>query len=790
MYIYYLKMAYRIMLKRKVYSIINIGSMALGLTVCLLAIFWILDEVGYDAFHENAPYISQVYCEIKTSDGHEQVFTGSFYPLAQELRERLPEVAAASRFETTSGLTLRAGENSFSEDVIALVDSSFFTIFSFPFLKGGPGSALKNRNSIVLTESMSRKYFGDEDPLGKTMNVEGAFDLIVTGILSDVPRQSSLQFAALVPFVLQFAPTFKEPAHWGGNPFQTFILTHRAVRKQEMAGRINETTAAHFQNTGSRVDFRLLPLTSKRLHDPDMAMAPILLLFAGVALAVLLVACVNFANLSTAMAVTRAKEIAVRTTVGAQRTDLIAQFLGESLLISFFSFLIALGLLYLILPTFNQVAGTALSLQGMANPWVPFAFLAVTLLTAVIAGSYPAFYLTRFQPHAIIKSAGTVQTPGLRGRRLRKSLVVFQFALSVILILATMTVSRQMQYIKKADLGFDQHNLISIPVGNKMAGQFATLKTELERNSAIISVTAGCQNPMNISSSVSAVDWEGKRTNGAYSMHFDWIDYDYFETLEVPIVAGRGFSEAFPADEKDGYVVNESAVRMMGMSDPIGQSLTVFKNKGRIVGVVKDFHYRPLYHQIRPIVFILKRSVISNVFIRINPASTTEALHHIETVMQKMDPEKAATLRLRFFDDELIASQYAMEKKIQRSALLFTTLAILIACAGLFGLAAFLTEQRTREVGIRKILGASRVQLSVMLSREFSKWVLLANVFAWPAAYFIIRQMLAIYAYHTHMGIEFYILTGCATFVIAGLTVGLLTLKTASRHPVTALRYE
>ncbi len=790
MYTYYLKMAYRVMLKRKAYSIINIGSMALGLTVCLLAIFWILDQVGYDAFHEKAPSIAQVYCEIQTGDGHEQVFTGSFYPLAQELRERLPEVAAVSRFETTSGLTLRAGEKVFSEDVIALVDDSFFSIFTFPLLKGDPGTVLKNRNSIVLTESMSRKYFGDEDPLGKTMNVEGAFDLIVTGILSDVPRQSSLQFAALVPFVLQFAPTFKEPVHWGGNPFQTFILTHRAIRQQELGNRINETTAAHFQNTGSRVEFRLLPLTSKRLHDPDRAMAPILLLFAGVALAVLLIACVNFANLSTAMAVTRVKEIAVRTTVGAQRTDLMVQFLGESLLVSFLSFLIALGLLYLILPTFNQIAGTALSLQGLANPLVPLAFLAVTLFAALIAGSYPAFYLTRFQPHAIIKGAGTVQTPGLRGQGLRKSLVVFQFAISVILILTTITVSRQMQYIKKADLGFDQHNLISVPVGNKLAGQFATLKTELERNSAIIDVTAGCQNPMNISSSVSAVDWEGKRADGTYSMHFDWIDYNYFETLQVPIIAGRGFSQAFPADEKDGYVVNESAVRMMGMTDPIGQSLTVFKKKGRIVGVVRDFHFRPLHHQIRPIVFILKRSAISNLFIRINPAATTEALHHIAAVMQKMDPEKAATLRLRFFDDQLIRSQYAMEEKIQRSALLFTTLAILIACAGLFGLAAFLTEQRTREVGIRKILGASRLQLSVMLSREFSKWVLLANVFAWPAAYFVIKQMLAVYAYHTHMGIQFYILSGCATFVIAGLTVGLLTLKTASRHPVAALRCE
>jgi len=280
------------------------------------------------------------------------------------------------------------------------------------------------------------------------------------------------------------------------------------------------------------------------------------------------------------------------------------------------------------------------------------------------------------------------------------------------------------------------------------------------------------------------------KRKGAYSMHFDWIDYNYFETLQVPIVAGRGFSEAFPADEKDGYVVNQSAVRMMGMTDPIGQSLTVFRNEGRIVGVVKDFHFQPFYHQIRPIIFILKRSAISNLFIRINPALTSEALGHIESVMKKMDPDKAATLHLRFFDDQLIDSQYTMEEKIQHSALLFTTLAILIACAGLFGLAAFLTEQRTREVGIRKILGASRLQLSVMLSREFGKWVLLANMFAWPVAYLIIKQMLAVYAYHTQMGIHFYILAGCATFVIAGMTVGLLTFKTAGRHPVTALRYE
>ena len=605
-----------------------------------------------------------------------------------------------------------------------------------------------------------------------------------------MPRQSSLQFAAVVPFVLKFAPSFKEPDHWGGNPFQTFILSNPLAHQKDLAAQINAVSAEHFSKPGFKIDFRLLSFTRRHLHHPDMALAPILFLFSGVALLVLIIACVNFMNISTAMAMTRAKEIAVRTTVGARRSDLIGQFLGESLMVSFFSFLVALVLLNFILPQFNHIAGKALSLSEIMKPWVLIGFFGITIFSALIAGSYPAFYLTRFQAQTIVRSARSIHTPGLWGQRLRKSLVVFQFTLSVILILATVALSRQMRFVKNADLGFDQHNLVSLTLGDKLAAQYSSLRTELMRNSAIIGVTAGCQNPMNISSSVSALDWEGKNANDTFSMHFDWIDYNYFETLKIPVVDGRGFSEKFPADEEDGYVVNESAVKMMAMSDPVGQSLSVFKKKGQIVGVVKDFHFRSLHFQIRPIVFMLKPSAVSNIFMRINPMATAEALHHIEMVFQKMDPKRATTFRLQFFDDQIMQSQYAKEEKIQRSALLFSSLAVLIACAGLFGLAAFLTEQRTREVGIRKILGASVLQVSLMLSQEFSKWVLVANILAWPIAYFIIKQLLAMYAYHTDIGLQFYLLTGCATFLIAGVTVGLLTLRTACTNPVDSLRYE
>ncbi|MBN2357693.1 FtsX-like permease family protein, partial [candidate division KSB1 bacterium] len=491
-----------------------------------------------------------------------------------------------------------------------------------------------------------------------------------------------------------------------------------------------------------------------------------------------------------AMATTRAREVGIRTVVGARRGDLIGQFLGESLLLSFFGLAIALLLLYLLLPAFNHIAGKSLSMGMALDPLTIFGFLSVTILAAILAGSYPAFYLTGMRPQTAIQGKVITGTTGAWGKRLRSGLVVFQFFLSIVLILATIAIVVQMRYIRNKDLGFDHRNLLSLHLNRTCRGEYASLKMELLRHPAVLGVTADWQNPMNISSTVTALEWEGKNPNETLSMHFDWVDYDYFETLKIPVALGRTFSPAFAADEAEGYIVNEAAVRMMGMVNPVGQNLSVFRKPGRIIGVVRDFHFQPLRHRIHPIVFMLRPTGGQHIMIRFNPAATAQALQHIGDTFKQFDPEQAAAFQYSFFDQQMMQLGYDFEAKIQAAALLFTILALLIACAGLFALAAFLTQQRTKEVGIRKVLGASAGQISYLLSKEFSAWVVLANLFAWPVAYFLNRQLFTIYAYHADIGIQYYLFAGLVTFVIAASTAGLLTMRSASANPVRALRYE
>ena len=781
----YFLMTLRNIRKHTLHSVINIAGLSIGMAVCLLIFLWVQDESGYDRFHANKNEIAQVYSEMSYSSGDSQLVTSSYYPLAKVLKEECPEVREAVRYESASGLLLSHGEKQFTNDAVGLADPGFFDVFSFSFTQGNPDSALAEPYSIILTEKMAKKYFGSEDPLGKTITLLNDFDLFITGVIQDVPKQSSFQFDCVMPYLLKFAPDFQEPEHWGGNPLNTYVLLHKDVNHLEVEKKITGIVEKHAQWETAKVMFHLHPLTKKHMYSPQGGgLIHTLLIFSAIALFVLLIACINFTNLSTAKAATRAKEVGVRKVIGARKIDLIRQFIGESLMISLVTLLIAIALMATFLPAFNELLGKQYSLRLLLKPIVFLGFLGIALFTGALAGAYPALYLSAFQPGNILKGLIRSRTKS----SLRKILVIVQYSLTIIMVINTVVLFRQMGFVMSKDLGFDRENLVAVRMSQRMQESFGSFGNELKANPQVRSVTRSLQGPWHIGSTVSAVDWDGKPPDETVIMHWDYVGYDYFATLDMEIIEGRPFSREYSTDPTEAYIVNEEAVKMMGMESPVGKRLSVFRSEGRIIGVMKNFHFQPLYHAVKPFVFMLRPGSGSLAFVRVQPENISGALNHITNTMKQFDPGSPPSPI--FFNDVLTNYIYTTERQARKIAGYFTLLALLISSLGLFGLAAFLAEQRTKEIGIRKVVGASIKDVVLMLSKDFTKWVLVSNVIAWPVAYFVMRKILERYAYRTHIGLEIFVLSGLAALFIALLTVSYQAIKSARANPADSLRYE
>ncbi len=781
----YFIMALRNIRKHTLHSVINIAGLSLGMAVCLLIFLWVQNEFAYDRFHVNRDDIAQVYSEQQYSSGSSQINMNSYFPLAKVLKSECPEVVDAVRYEFTSGLLLKRGDKQFMNDIVGLADPTFFDIFSFPFIKGNPEMALKENYSVVLTEKMAKKYFGNEDPIGKMLNLNNELDIQVTGIIENPPPQSSLQFDCIAPYLLRFAPDFKEPEHWGGNPLETYVLLNKNIDYGEVEKKITSIVEKHAQWETVKVTFHLHPLLKKHMYSPQGGgLIQSLAIFSAVALFVLFIACINFMNLSTAKAATRAKEVGVRKVVGARKSDLVRQFIGESLMLSLITLAIAIALLAVFLPVFNELLGKQLSLRLLFKPVVALGFLGIALFTGALAGIYPALHLSTFQPGRILR--GLIRT-GFKSS-LRKILVVVQFSLSIIMIISTVVVFRQMRYVMSTDLGFDRENLVVLRMSQSTQRQFEPFRNELLNHPQVVSIARSLQGPWNVGSTVSAVDWVGKVPDESVSMHWDYVGYDYFETFNMEIIEGRAFSKEYPTDQKEAYIVNEEAIKLMDMDSPVGKRLSVFRNEGKIIGVVKNFNFQPLYHPIRPFVFMLRPESGSLAFVRIRPENISGSLKHIQKAFKKFEPDSLRDPM--FFNDVLTRYIYTSEQQTEKISGYFTILAVLISCLGLFGLAAFIAERRTKEIGIRKVVGASMKDVVFMLSKDFTKWVLLSNVIAWPVAYFVAQKFLQKYAFRTSIGPEIYVLSGLAAFGIALVTVSYQALKAARANPSDSLRYE
>jgi putative ABC transport system permease protein len=783
----YFKITFRNMKRHKGYTFINIAGLAVGIACTIIILLWVQDELSFDRFYENADRIHRIVADWEKYnwDGFDKV-PG---PLALAIKEEIPSILHAARISECSRQVFKYKNNVFYESNGIIADPFFFKIFSFPFLRGDLKTSFSEPSSIVISESMARKYFGDEDAFGKTIEVDGKPGT-VAGIIQDIPPNSHIQFDYVFSTEIQKS----YGTNWNAFNSMTYVLLQEGANVEEMGPRITEVAKNHNSfHVQMGVTLRLQPLS--RIHldarkSPEKFLklgdSQYIYVFSLIAFFILLIACVNFMNLSTARSSMRAREVGMRKTVGAKRVQLIRQFMAESIILSFVSCMIAVALINLFMPAFNQISGKRVAFHLIELNHI-LGILTVILFVGILAGAYPAFYLSSFKPVFVLK--GLIGS-GRKKAVFRKVLVVFQFSLSVMLIIGTAVVHKQLQYMRNMNLGLDKENVVFVPIRENIGKQYDTFKRELLENSGILQVTA--QNYLFATDSwhTTGVHWEGK--DPEYMQDVVWlsVDYDFFETLKMELKEGRFFSPEFQTDQEEAFILNEEAVRQMGIESPVGKPFVFalsqdnFK-KGRIIGVLKDGHYRSLHHKISPLVFLLNRDWSYGVILV--RFAGEQALAHIKNVWEKINPISPFELQ---FLDQTYEQLYRKEDQIRKILNYFASLAILISCLGLFGLASFMTEQRTKEIGIRKVLGSPVSWVVWLLSHEFLKCVGIANLIAWPVAYYALSRWLQNFAYRTSIGVGILIFSAALAVSIAFLTVSYQSIKAAIANPVDSLRYE
>ena len=791
----YMKIALRNIKRHKGYSFINIFGLAVGIACCVLIFLWVQDEFSYDTFHDNGDNLYMVGTHQRLGSST-TTSSGTPPALGPAFKEEYPEIVNSVRFcNGPHALIFAYGEKRFRE-LTEAVDTALLEMFSFPLIQGNPQTALSEPYSVVMTQRMAQKYFNTDDALGKIIRVENKHDFKVTGVLENLPRNSLLQFDFLIPvqFLEEHWNAQGHLSTWYNFSFTTFVQLHESASledvNQKIAGRIKqghpEDDVTPFLR--SYTQLYLYGLTTRRGRIVRVRMLSLIAIF------VLLIACINFMNLTTARAGNRAKEIGMRKVTGALRWDIIKQFFGESLLMAFISLVLAVGVVLLLLPFFNTLTGKELALDLSHNLALALGLLGVTLLTGLIAGSYPALFMSSFQPVKIMRDASGI---GSKSSLFRKILVVLQFAISVTLIIRTLVVYKQLDYMRTSDLGFNREHLVYIPVNGALQQHYEAAKQELLQIPGITQASLTSRTPLAFGSSGSGWGWEGKSPDLDPMVRYFCCDYDFIDTFKMEMVHGRFYTPELtpaPSPRSLQLVINEEFARILEKEDPVGMRLSKGPYHATIIGVIKDFNYWPLYYRSGPLIIFYKtynpapdHHFYRYIFARIRPDSIPETIADIKEVYTKFNPAFPFTYR---FLDEDYERLYRSEEQAGAILRNFAVLAVLISCLGLFGLASFLAEQRTKEIGIRKVLGSSVHGIIVLLSKQFLKWVAVANIIALPTAWYLSYAWLRNYPYRTSAGVWVFILTAVMTLLIALLTVSYKSIKAARSNPVDSLRYE
>jgi putative ABC transport system permease protein len=772
----YLKITLRNLKKNKIYSFINISGLAIGIACCILIVLWVQDELSYDRFHENAEnlYVATF------SNGSKVTPTA----LSGFLKDEYPEILHTSRFRNIGVNLLKYKDTEIVEPDGIMADPEFLNMFTISFLRGDPKTALNDPNSILISQQVASKFFSTEDPLHQTMTFDSSEELKVTGVFDNYPPNSHIEFAYILPLAFSRNWSFNLNT-WDVNNIRTYIQLQAGMASQSVDTKISDVVEKH--RPQDQRALHLQPITRLHLNPFNNTGGTLMYvyLFTSLALFILLIACINFINLTTAKSSSRAKEVGIRKTVGACRTNLIRQFFGESLLLTTLASGAGIGLVVLFLPIFNNLTGKTFTWEFMTRQTIALGIFTIILLTGIIAGGYPAFLLSRFQPAKVMKGQLKIR---LSGGLLRKVLVVVQFSLSILLILGTLTIFRQVHFLRESSVGFDRENILFFDIGSRFRQNIDTIKSDLLTNPDILSVTLVNIAPYrwNSNAGIGDVHWEGK-THQQVKMVWTSVDYDFLKAFKLKMAQGRFFSKEYSTDISEAYVVNQAAVRAMEMEEPIGKELKIWDSRGRIIGVVQDYNFESLHEKIIPMAMRIDPNGHYQACVRISPHNIPDSLAFLEQKWKEIYPEYPFMYR---FLDDTIQNQYRSEQTTGKLVTIFTLLAIFISCLGIFGLSSYTAEQRTKEIGIRKILGASVSSVVRYVSKEFVILVLVANIVIWPLAYFLINQWLTSFAYRVDIALWTFVSTGISILLVSLLTVSWQIIRAATANPVDSLRYE
>ena len=785
----YIKVAIRNLLRQKGFSFINIFGLALGITCTALIGMWVNDELSYDKFNNGYDRIYRITATLPEMKIHAAVTP---VPIAQAFQNEIPEVETAVRISSFQQDLVQVGDLIFEEKEILYADSNFFKVFTFPFVKGDAEKALLNPEGIVLTEEMALKYFGTTDVLDKTIR-KNKESFTVTGVITNIPANSHLQFDFVQPmrFLARTNGDLKDNV-WDNYNWYTYIrLTQQAGRSEKDLAVIEKKMQDIYKKNEAvlKVSFILQPLAKVHLYSHFLADLPgggnaqNVYIFGIVAVFILVVACLNFMNLATARAARRAKEVGLRKVVGAIRTHLMLQFLAESLIVALLSLAFALLFIWLVLPYFNTLGGKNLTFD-FTNVKIIGGLLGITVITGLIAGSYPALYLSGFLPATVLKGKASA---GTSSSLFRNTMVVIQFAVSISLIVGTTVVYRQLKYIQAMNLGYDRENLVYIPMKGDWNSHYNGLRTKLASNDITSNFSFINQVPTSNSGATISVEWPGKDPNTQPLFYNTAIDENFEEVFKTTFLEGHGYSDNVKADSAS-IIFNEAALQTMGipLDKAIGMRIKVWGRERTVIGIVKDFNFRPVQEEIGPM-FLNRNDFGGYAMVRTQPGKTQQTVDALEQIWKEVYPDYP--FEYHFLDQD-IDNMYKSEQRLGSLFNVFAVLAIVISCLGLYGLSAYLAERRTRELGIRKVLGASGFQLVYLLSATFTRPILIATIIAVPIAWYGMSQWLSGFAYHVSIGWTVFVIAFLSALFIAWLTVSFESIKAATTNPVNSLRSE
>ena len=787
----FLKITFRNLIKNKAYTLINLSGLAIGIACIVLVLLWVENELSYDRFFKNADNIHLVL-----QGDNKSYSTSTSELMAPELKAKFSEVTDVTDFGyVNEDFLFKYKNNSFNE-YVAFTDNRFFNIFNFPFIEGNRETALSDPNSLVVTESFAKKYFGGKNALGKIISfdlVNSSYDLKVTGVLKDLPQNTHFQRQAFVSMEI-LNKRFPNMKSWGSFWPRAYVVLKPNTNIKSLEQKITNTFKVHFpKNQQSALNFKLQELKDIHLHSAviqdlaihgDITNVYIVII---IALLILIIACANYINLSTALAFKRSKEVGIKKAIGARRSQLIKSFIGETFIFVFISMAVAIVLAELFLPYMNNLTGKDLSLNW-SNLNLVVGLFSVVILTAIISAYYPSLFLSSYNPVRIFK--GETHN-GNKTISLRKGLIVFQFSLLIGLIICTLVVTRQLDFIENGKLGYDKENIFCVPLNGFSYSQIDALKSELSNDPNVVA-RAQANRLMTEAYQVQLLSFgkvNHRETHQAITrLH---ADQDFASTYKLTLKEGRFFTPEFSASDSNNFVLNETAANLMGKTSPVNKEFKLGNRVGKVIGVVKDFHFSSFHKKIEPLVIVQpnekQNARLRLLSVRLKKGNLKNSVTSVESMWKNIAPSTPFNF---YFLDQYIDNQYRAEQRTETLLSYFSIFAILIACLGLYGLTLFITETKTKEIGVRKVLGASVRSIVSLFAKDFIKWIIIANLIAWPAAYYFMNKWLQTFAYKIELSWWLFAVSAGIALLIALITISIQAIKAATANPVKSLRYE